>query len=67
MANGNDALKRMLTTHYEKAEEGSFEYLMSAFALEMISWKSKQWKSKLFILACMLVPITILVLDKVLQ
>lgn len=63
MANG---IEDLIKKHFAKVEDGSFEGMMCAFALEMLRWKRNQWMRNLFIASVVLVPIVIVVLDKVL-
>lgn len=63
MGNGIESL---IKKHYEDSEEGSFESLMCAFALEMLEVKRNRWKWSLFIVSMWLVPIIVVILDKVL-
>ena len=63
MANG---IKNLIEKHQEQADDGSFESLMCAFALEMLEWKGRRWKERLFFVGILLVPIVMLILDKVL-
>lgn len=61
-----NGIENLIQKHFDESKEDSFESMMCAFALEMLKWKKNQWKRSIFIISVVMVPIVLVVLDKIL-